>query len=151
AGVRVALWKKDASGTYVDTGLSAVTDSNGRYSFGTELGLMPGTYRVVEAQPSGYFSVGAVRGTVDGAAVGAVTSVDVLSEIALPLGDLHAVNYDFAEARPTSISGYVYRDDSDDGVRDPNEPGLANVRVRLVPVDTIAPQGELVVTTGADG
>lgn len=152
SGVNISLWRQDDStGQYVDTGLRTQTDSQGRYHFGTNLGLMPGVYRVVETQPTGYFSVGAIPGTVDGAAVGAVSSVDVLTGIAIPLGDLHAIQYDFAEARPARIAGYVYRDDSDDGVRNANEPGIANVRVRLVPVNTIAPQVELVTTTGADG
>ncbi len=152
SGVRVSLWKQNsASGQFEDTGLFTQTSVAGQYTFGTNLGLMPGTYRVSETQPSGYFSVGAIPGLVDGANVGAALTDDVLTGIAIPLGDLHAINYDFAEARPASISGFVYRDDSDDGIRGASEPGIANVRVRLVPVDTIAAQNELTTTTKADG
>ncbi|WP_164101248.1 SdrD B-like domain-containing protein [Candidatus Laterigemmans baculatus] len=152
SGVELSLWRRDdASGRFVDTGLTTTTDAAGRYRFGTELGLMPGTYRVVETQPDGYFSVGSIAGTVDGQSVGASESADVLTEITLPLGDLHAVDFDFAEAAPAEVGGFVYRDDNDNGIKNAGEPGLANVRVRLVPIDTIAPQSELITTTGADG
>ncbi len=150
--VEIELWKLDTStNQYVDTGFSTRTDANGNYQFGTDLGLTPGTYRVIETQPDGYFSVGAIPGTVAGADTGMVETADILSQIALPLGDLHAVDFDFAEARPAAISGYVYRDDSDDGMRDAGEPGIGGVRVRLVPINTIATQTPLVQTTAADG
>lgn len=150
-GVQISLWKKDVNGQFVDTGLKTTTDSLGRYQFGTSLGLMPGDYRVMETQPNGYFSVGAVPGTVDGAATGSVVTSDIISEISIPLGDLHAINYDFAEARPAQISGYVYRDDSDDGIRDPNEPGLGGVLIRLEPISTIGAQAVKSMVTNADG
>jgi len=52
---------------------------------------------------------------------------------------------------PASISGFVYRDDNDSGTRDPGEIGLGGIRVRLEPIDTIAPQSSLITTTSADG
>ncbi|TWU03882.1 SdrD B-like domain-containing protein [Neorhodopirellula pilleata] len=55
------------------------------------------------------------------------------------------------EPIPASISGFVYRDDNDSGTKDTGEIGLSGVRVRLEPIDTIAPQASLVTTTGADG
>ncbi|NND99717.1 MAG: hypothetical protein HKN47_20555, partial [Pirellulaceae bacterium] len=97
------------------------------------------------------FSVGAVPGQVDGTDSGSVESPNVLTNIVIPLGDQSAVNYDFAEAQPASIAGYVYQDDDDDGLRDADEEGIAGVTVRLVPIHTIAPQTELTVTTAPDG
>ncbi len=150
-GVQVALWKFDSEANqYVDTGHRATTGVTGRYEFGTGLGLMPGTYRVVESQPGGYFSVGAVTGNVAGSSTGSIESVDVLTGIHIPLGGTAAENYDFAEADPTSISGFVYRDLDNDGVRDAGESGIAGVEVRLVPINAPS-QSSLTVRTGSDG
>ncbi len=150
-GVQVSLWKKDTSGRFVDTGLKQTTDANGKYLFGTTLGLLPGEYQVNETQPSGFFSVGAVVGQVAGQTVGRTANRDTLSDINIPLGDTQAVNYDFAEARPAQVSGFVYRDDNDNGRKDTGEPGLPGVRVRLVPIDTISPQDTVETTTAGDG
>ncbi len=151
-GVGISLYRwNEASGRYEDTGHRTVTDADGEYRFGRSLGLMPGTYRVVQSQPDGYFSVAAIAGQVDGRVTGAAESVDVLAGIEIPLGDLDAVEYNFAEAAPAEVSGYVYRDDDDDGIRDAGEPGLGGVRVRSVPVDTIAAATSQVVTTDSNG
>lgn len=151
-GVLVTLLRKDeATGRFVETGHVQVTDANGGYRFGTELGLMPGEYQVVQTQPENYYSVGAVVGLIDGQRVGRAASSDILTGINIPLGDLHAVNYDFAEARPASVSGFVYRDDNDNGRRDPGEQGLGGVVIRLVPRDTLAPISPIETVTAADG
>jgi protocatechuate 3,4-dioxygenase beta subunit len=151
-GIPVALFRKNEStGLFVDTGHRQLTGANGAYSFGTALGLMPGEYQVVQTQPADYFSVGAVVGLVDGDRVGRAASTDILTGINIPLGDLHAVNYDFAEARPAQVSGFVYRDNNDNGRRDVGEPGLGGVTMRLVPLDTIAPLTPIETVTGADG
>src|SRR6056297_370188 len=152
AGVELALFTLDAATSqFVDTGQRAQTDAAGHYQFGVELGLPPGTYRVEEAQPAGLFSVGAVVGRIDGSVTGTTSGTDILTSIHFAQGDTHGVDYDFAEAQAAELSGFVYRDDSDDGIRDPGEAGLAGVRVQVVPVDTIAPQGPRTVTTDADG
>ncbi len=150
--IEVALWQQDeSSGQYIDTGHRSRTDAGGRYEFSKLLGLSPGQYRVVQSQPDGLFSVGAVPGSIDGITVGEADSANVLTNIVIPLGDQTAVNYDFAEAMPASIGGFVYQDDSDDGIRDPGETGIAGVTIRLVPINTIAPQATLTVTTAPDG
>jgi serine-aspartate repeat-containing protein C/D/E len=151
-GVLVSLLRKDPStGQFVDTGHVQVTNAAGAYHFGTNLGLMPGEYQVVQTQPANYFSVGAVVGLIGGKQVGQASSSNILTGINLPLGDLHAVNYDFAEARPANVSGFVYRDDNDNGRRDPGEPGLGGVTMRLVPLDTLAPINPMQTITAADG
>ena len=152
SGVEISLYElNESTGRFVDTGHRAITDANGRYTFPESLALAPGQYQVVETQPDGFFSVGAVPGTVENAIIGEALTNDILTNISIPLGDLAAVNYNFAEADPASIAGNVYRDDNDDGIRDPNEPGIAGVTIRLVPINTIAPQSELTVQTNADG
>ena len=114
---------------------------------------MPGVYQVREVQPVDYFSVGATPGTVAGDPVGHAVAddPDMLTEIVIPLGDLDAVDYDFAEARAAAISGYVYHDASDDGNRDAGEEGIAGIAVRLIPVDTVAAQNTATAVTDAAG
>ncbi|MCO6456184.1 MAG: carboxypeptidase regulatory-like domain-containing protein [Pirellulaceae bacterium] len=151
-GVQIALWIWDQT-RYVDTGLRATTDGQGHYRFGTELDLRPGTYQLRELQPEGLLSVGAIPGTVAGQATGTTDPADanVLGEIDLPLGDLHAVDYDFAEARPACLGGSVFHDRNNNGVRDSGEEGIGGVTIRLIPVDTLAPQQPLSVVTDTDG
>ncbi|WP_456320478.1 SdrD B-like domain-containing protein [Roseimaritima sediminicola] len=152
AGVALTLLQLDAaSGRFVDTGFRATTDASGHYKFDTDLGLMPGTFQVVQDQPDGYFSVGSVPGFIAGETVGTSQSADILTGILIPKGDLHAARYDFAEAQASSVSGFVYRDDSDDGIRDADEPGLAGVRIRLVPEQTLGTQATVVQTTDENG
>ena len=150
-GVEISLWKRDADGSYADTGHRVTTDAQGKYVFTKSLGLAPGTYRVVETQPQGLFSVAAVPGTWNGQRTGTVESADALTDIDIPLGDTVAINYDFAEAQPAALSGFVYLDKDNDGRRDEGEEGIAGVRIRIVPVDTIGPQSALTVTTAGDG
>lgn len=151
AGVEIALHRLSQSGNYIDTGFRATTDSNGKYEFPKSLGLKPGKFRIVESQPADLFSVGAVPGTVSGATAGRVESVNVLTDLSIPLGDLTAINYDFAETQPASIAGFVFLDNDNDGIRDSGEPGISGVRIRLVPINTIAPQSTVTVTTTGNG
>ncbi|MEQ8785193.1 MAG: SdrD B-like domain-containing protein [Pirellulaceae bacterium] len=156
AGVTLQLWKKNDVGVYVNTGFTETTDAQGDYKFDVNYNLLPGTYRVMEGPAAGYaYDVGAVPGTVDGTATGATFVSDPkngLTEIVIPLGDQHAVNYDFGEAKPANISGYVYHDRNDNGLREaPTEEGIGGVRVQLIPISTIAPQSSVTVTTNSSG
>ncbi|TWU60273.1 Serine-aspartate repeat-containing protein D precursor [Rubripirellula tenax] len=150
-GVEVALWMKHATGVYVDSGLRATTDASGKYMFPKSLGLKPGTYRVVETQPDGLYSVAAIPGRVAGASIGTAESKDILTGIDILLGDTSAVDYDFAEAEPASISGVVYIDANNNGKRDNGEVGIPGVTMRLVPFDTTTTPSVLTVTTSGNG
>ena len=149
--VEIALWKQAADGSYKDTGYRTETDSQGRYRFPKSLGLLPGTYRLVEQQPVGLLSVGAFAGMVDGSTAGRAESPDVITDISLTLGDTESSGHDFAEAEPASVGGFVYQDVDQDGRRDPGETGIAGVRVRLVPVQTLSPQAAATAATAEDG
>ena len=61
AGVSLELFRLEGD-RFITTGHRATTDAMGRYEFGMGLGLQPGTYRIRETQPDGYFSVGAIPG-----------------------------------------------------------------------------------------
>ena len=113
-GVTLSLWKKVGS-NYVFTGYTTQTDANGHYKFGTDLNLMPGVYQIRETQPPALQSVGAVPGTVGGTSAGSTVAgdPDILTEISIPLGDMHGVNYDFAETLPASIRGRVHLTDDE--------------------------------------
>jgi|694.fasta_scaffold00672_18 protocatechuate 3,4-dioxygenase beta subunit len=95
---------------YVSTGHNTLTNGQGQYSFGTELGLQPGVYQVRQTQPDGYYSVGAKTGRLTtGTPVGSLVpgNPDLLTQIALDLGDSHAIELNFAENRPNRLGGHV--------------------------------------------
>jgi serine-aspartate repeat-containing protein C/D/E len=136
SGVSMALWKK-VNGQWTFTGNTTTTNAQGDYEFGASLNLQPGEYEVRETQPAGYFSVGAIPGTVDGAAAGSTVpgNPDVLTSIGLPLGDQHGIHYNFAEAQPASLRGRVELTDRNGNCGDENPQAqttpLAGVKITL--------------------
>jgi serine-aspartate repeat-containing protein C/D/E len=140
AGVHLTLFQFNGT-AYVPTGATTITDSQGNYKFDN---LPIGKYRVVETQPSGYFSVGAEPGNVNGEARGVVTTPDILSDISLLGGD-HSVQNDFAEALPNSISGHVGNDVTGDCETNPNTPPIAGVVMHL-----LDGTGQVIATTTTD-
>lgn len=125
--VKIQLTGTDNQGTPIS--LTAMTLPNGSYQFS---GLNPGIYKLVEMQPENYLdgrdSAGSAGGTV---------SNDQISNIHLGSG-IAATGYDFGERQmpQTSISGNVYVDANDNGVRDQAEAGIGGVKITLVGVDT---------------
>lgn len=152
SGVSLTLWQK-VNGVYVNTGYTTTTNAQGDYEFGAGLNLQPGTYQVRETQPTGYFSVGAIPGTVQGAGVGSTVSgdKDILTEITIVNGGTSAIHYDFAEALPASISGYVYHDRDNDGLKEAGEEGIAGVTMTITGVDVDGVTHTFTATTDANG
>ncbi len=113
AGVVVTL--KDGSGADIDSNLSligvqpttATTAVDGSYSFG---GLPPGSYRVVETQPSGYASVSDKDG-------GDLNVIGDQVLIVVSAGAANTAN-NFVEEQYGSIAGAVSRDTNNDGTAD---------------------------------
>ncbi len=97
AGVAVRL--KNAQGQIVAT---TTTTAAGRYEF---LNLRPGTYSVEQVQPAEYFSVGQVAGNLGGDA----GTANVIANIQVASGAA-GENYDFCEAPPARLTGYVFQD-----------------------------------------
>ncbi|MDR1957664.1 MAG: carboxypeptidase regulatory-like domain-containing protein [Planctomycetaceae bacterium] len=150
SGVSLELWVwDDTAGSYKSTGLSAVTDANGRYEFNSS-SLMPGKYRVVETQPNGYLSVGSAPGTVNGLTGGFSETVDIIKDITLRGGE-SSIDNNFGEIRPGSISGYVYEDNNDNGLRETGEAGIGNVTVTLWVLDGNTYRQVGTATTDANG
>ena len=138
ANVTLSLWQWDAtSSSYVSTGRTTVTDADGNYAF--DVG--PGKYRVVETQPSGYFSVGATPGSVSANMDGVATTPDIISDVALQPGD-ESVQNNFAEALPSSISGHVWVSTAQDWENDQRHAPIANEEINLFDA-----QGNLLTST----
>ena len=151
AGVELALYQWNGT-QYVNTGKTAITDATGQYDFPS---LLPGTYEVMKTNPTGYVSVGATAGTIDGGTDGTVTSPDVISGIVLQAGgcNCNCVNNNFAVSLPAALSGYVYYDANDDGQREAGEPGIGGVTLQIVPINVVGtpPSTPIKVVTAADG
>jgi serine-aspartate repeat-containing protein C/D/E len=126
ANVSLTLYQWNGT-AYVSTGLTTTTDANGAYKFDN---LQPGQYQVRETQPSGYFSVGATAGTLNGVTDGTVTDPDTISSVVLQGGD-NSIQNNFAESLPGKISGYVYYDPNNNGQKETGEPGIPNTTVQL--------------------
>ena len=101
---------------------------------------MPGTYTVEEIQPAGYDD----GGDHVGSAGGTLLSPDSIVDIVLHSGTT-AVQYDFCELGPASISGFVYVDENNNGQRNSGEPGIAGVSLTLLDEN-----GQPVATTTTD-
>jgi serine-aspartate repeat-containing protein C/D/E len=120
--VKVTL--KDANGNIVAT---QFTNQNGEYAFEQ---LLPGTYTIVEETPVGLIDGADHIGTVDGVKVGTKPGNDIISTITLNGGD-DGINYDFCEHLPASVSGHVYHDVNDNGIRQNGEDPIPGTTVIL--------------------
>jgi uncharacterized repeat protein (TIGR01451 family) len=114
---------------------STSTAANGAYSFAN---LRPGTYQVTQATLSGLTHTGLTigsKGGNDGASVLAANTPvlgaakRVVSNIPLLAGEAGS-NYNFGETGQ-GLSGFVYVDLNNNGVKEAGEPGIAGVAVTL--------------------
>lgn len=120
-GVTLALLNADG----VPTGYTTTTNAAGFYQFDN---LRPGTYQVAQTQPEGYFDGLDAAGSHGGVAV---NPGDLIREITLPPG-AEAVQYNFGELEPASISGRVWAETNVNWIFDPGEPLLAGVTIYLL-------------------
>ncbi len=161
-GVTLTLQKWNASTSSYQEVAKTTTDSNGDYLFGTDLNLKPGTFRIIQTQPDGFISVGAAAGTVAGRPTGEMvltgdSQPNILANIVIPKGDQHAINFDFFEVLPVQLSGFVFHDRNDNGLRESGEEGIANVQILVRRTggfqsnDTFGNWKDVVVTTDSNG
>ena len=125
------------------------TDANGAYSFAD---LRPGTYALQETQPAGYQDHIDTVGLIDAAPVGTLpsnTADDVINDIILP-ADGDATEYNFADSN-TAISGFVYVDANNDGVKDAGEAVIQGVTLTLSGNDSNNNPVNQTTTTNATG
>ena len=149
----------EETGQY-ETVASTVTDANGNYEFGTDLGLLPGTYQLVQEQPDGYIDVGAVAGSEGGDVLDdASGNGNIISNIEITLGGTESTGNNFKEIEPASIHGNVFHDENDNGIFDPGEEGIADVLIQVTRVgakdgvsnDPFADMEPVFVTTDENG
>ena len=139
-GVALTLTGVDDSGNVVARTLTTAAD--GSYAF---TGLPAGTYRLNEAQPAGYLDGKTTAGTAGGSAGDVVVTGVRLGTGASGSG------YDFGELAAASLAGSTFLDSHPDGVREPNEYGIAHVTVTLSGVDDRGAVVTRTTTTDGDG
>ncbi|BCU77641.1 SdrD B-like domain-containing protein [Luteolibacter sp. LG18] len=134
AGVTITLYSDpNGDGNQADGVVkgTAVTAADGSYSF---TGLPPGSYVVVETQPSGYLNVTDTDGGVDNKVARTLTAG----------GSLAA---SFVEERPGTVTGHLYIDTNGNGTQDSGEPNLNGVTITI----TDSASGTVTTTTGTNG
>lgn len=142
AGVTLTLVRTDgASPLTIGT---TTTAADGSYSFP---GLAPGTYKVVETQPSAYLDG---LDSKNGAILGGSRTTDVIGGIVVgPGGDAPANN--FGELVASTLGGNVYLDKNSDGSLDNAEVGIAGVTLKLTGTNDLGTAVSLTTTTGPAG
>ncbi len=140
AGATVTLAGMDTLGNPVH--VVTTTGSDGTYSFSL---LAAGTYTVIESVPAGYFQGKTIPGNSGGTASG-----NVISGITLAAG-VTASGYNFADLKPSSISGVVYYDLNQNGVMDSSDIGIAHVTVSLDGTNDLGQSVQMTTTTSSEG
>jgi hypothetical protein len=108
--------------------------------------LQPGTYTILQtATPQGYASgLKSSGGQVIPNSAGTNT-------ITVTLQNGNSTNNDFAELKPASVSGYVYVDLNNNGVKDANEPPIPGTSVTLTGTSALGSVVRIVVQTNTSG
>ena len=134
------------TGNLVD--LIATTDANGDYEFNN---LLAGAYTIVQSQPLGLVSVSENEGGADNDEPTSNSVVNNEISATVVLGEFDVGN-DFVEAAAPpilyKIGNRVWSDENGNGSIDGNEPGIADVQVKLLDSNGVA---IAVTTTSNDG
>ena len=126
--------------------LTVVTTATGLYQFTNLRPSDANGYTITETPPPNLFNG---KDTPGSAAVH-VAGTNQFNTV-LPPNTTDASN-NFAELVPSSMSGYVYRDDNGNGVYDPaTESGISGVTVTLTGTDDLGHAVNTTVTTNASG
>ncbi len=108
--------------------------------------LRAGSYTIVQtAQPAGYADGRETAGNVT-----ALPNSKGNDVIAVTLGSDDLPNNNFGEL-PASLSGYVYVDYSNDGIKDASEPPIAGVAIALSGQDAAGSPVNRTATTASNG
>jgi hypothetical protein len=140
AGIGVTLTGIDDLGKAINATQTTGTDDS--YNF---TNLRPGIYALSEKAADGY-----IDGSDNVGNLGGVATVDQFANIKLASGAV-GVNYNFGELLPSSLSGFVYLDQDNNGIKEPGEPGIGGVTVTLTGTNDRGTPVNMAVTTAADG
>ena len=125
ANAMLSLWKWNGT-AYVDTGERATTDAHGQYVFENVKAFEQ--YQVRQAQPTGWQDGKETVGTLGGTLP--TIDNDTIGGIWMPTEGV-GENYNFGEHKGGAISGYVYHDRNNNGIKETGEEGIANVTLAL--------------------
>lgn len=104
------------------------------YTYTPSNSLAPGNYTIVQpTEPPGTLNgFDSRNGTVLPPNLGPGPDT-----IAVTLGNADLPANDFGELKPASLSGYVYYDKNDDGVKESGEPGIPGTKITLSGTDDL--------------
>jgi uncharacterized repeat protein (TIGR01451 family) len=148
SGVTVTLTGTSATGAAVN--LTTTTNALGAYSFAAPPSNAAG-YTITETQPTlADGKTTAPVGSVTASKPVATGSPDVITGVVL--GNTSIAGFNFGEIDPsTKITGYVFGDTNNNGVKDAGEQGLAGVTITLAGTSGAGATVAMTTTTAADG
>ena len=133
--------------------LTTTTSPGGDYAF---LGLPVGTYRITQpSQPTGTLNgittAGRIAGTTVGTASAVATTPSTIGSITFAAGGLIGAGYNFGEVVPSSVSGLVFADANNDGIRQSSESAIAGTAIALNGIDDTGATVTRSAFSAADG
>src|SRR5262249_33404755 len=149
--VLVTLTGTNDLGTIVP--LTTTSAADGSYTFGN---LRPGTYTITETQPAGYLDG---KDAQNGVVIPNSSKTDTIGAITLlpagatvPHGSVNVfageiANNNFGELSGSSISGFVFVDSNNNGIKDAGEPGIGGASLTILGFNDLGPIVPLTVTT----
>ena len=140
AGVPVTLSGVNDLQEPVD--VATTTAADGSYEFTK---LRPGIYTLSEDPADGFLD-----GQESLGSLGGLIEQDRFSQIVVPAGG-EGTGYDFGELIPAGLSGSVYVDANNDGLKDLGETAIAGVPITLSGVNDLQEPVDVATTTAADG
>lgn len=153
AAVTVTLTGVDVNGATVN--LSTTTAADGSYSFSKLAASGPAGYTITETQPGAYADgkttvASGNPGTPTATKPVAAGGADAISNVVLGIG-VTLADYDFGEQFGSSLSGFVYVDTNNNGVKDAGEAGIAGVTLSLTGNTASGTPVSLTTVSAADG
>jgi hypothetical protein len=129
-GVTVELFD-ETTGSLI---AAQTTAADGGYFF--DVNLPAGTYKVIAAQPAGFLDGRETAGNLGGAVNNSQDSNHISGiQVGDPGTNADAVDYLFAEIRPSQIMGLVWSDTDDDGEVDFGETAIPGAGIELSGLD----------------
>lgn len=145
-GVQIALTGTSAAGAPVN--LVATTLADGSFSFTGVPASNGSGYTITETQPADYAERSNTPGTAGGAPASAAGTSSFTGVVLGAAVD--ATGYLFGE-KAGAISGFVYADRNNDGVKDAGEDGIGSVTLRLTGTTVSGEAVNLMATTNGVG